>query len=54
VFVVREDTVERRAVRVGAADGERVEVLSGINAGERVVVDGPPTLADGARVKERS
>ena len=54
VFVVREDRVERRAVRVGAADGDRVEVISGINAGERVVVDGPATLADGARVKERS
>lgn len=54
VFVVREDRAERRAVRVGAADGERVEVISGINAGERVVVDGPATLVDGARVKERS
>jgi RND family efflux transporter MFP subunit len=54
VFVVRDDTIERRAVRVGAADGERVEVISGINAGERVVVDGPATLTDGALVKERS
>jgi RND family efflux transporter MFP subunit len=54
VFVVREDRAERRAVRVGAADGERVEVISGINPGERVVVDGPATLVDGARVKERS
>ncbi|MGB2716093.1 MAG: efflux RND transporter periplasmic adaptor subunit [Vicinamibacterales bacterium] len=54
LFVVREDRAERRAVRVGAADGERVEVISGINAGERVVVDGPATLVDGARVKERS
>ena len=54
VFVVREDRAERRAVRVGAADGDRVEVVSGINAGERVVVDGPASLADGARVKERS
>ena len=54
VFVVRGERAERRAVRVGAADGERVEVISGINAGERVVVEGPATLADGARVKERS
>lgn len=54
VFVVREDRAERRAVRVGAADGERVEVISGINVGERVVVDGPAALADGARVKEGS
>jgi multidrug efflux pump subunit AcrA (membrane-fusion protein) len=54
VFVVHDDRAERRAVRVGAADGDRVEVISGLNSGERVVVDGPATLADGARVKERS
>jgi multidrug efflux pump subunit AcrA (membrane-fusion protein) len=53
VFLVREERVERRAVKVGAADGDEVEVLSGLSAGERVVVEGPDTLADGARVKER-
>ena len=53
LFVVRDDRVERRAVRVGAEDGGRVEIVSGISAGERIVVDGPATLADGARVKER-
>jgi RND family efflux transporter MFP subunit len=53
LFVVRDGRVERRAVKVGAADGDRVEILTGVTAGERVVVDGPPTLADGARVKER-
>ena len=53
VFLVRDDRVERRAVKTGAAEGDQVEVLSGINAGDRVVVEGPDTLADGARVKER-
>lgn len=53
VFVVREQRAERRAVRVGGQDGDQVEIISGVSAGERVVVDGPPTLADGARVKER-
>ena len=53
VFVVHEERVERRAVKVGAEEGEQIEVISGLNAGERVVVDGPPTLADGAKVKER-
>ena len=55
VFVVKGDTVERRAVRVGAADGDQIEVVTGLNDGERVVVDGPATLADGMRirVKER-
>ena len=53
VFVVKEDRVERRAIKVGAAQGEQVEVVSGLTAGERVVVEGPASLADGARVKER-
>jgi RND family efflux transporter MFP subunit len=55
VFVLRDDRVERRAISVGGADGTSVEVLSGLTGGERVVVDGPPTLADGTKVtiKER-
>ena len=51
VFVLRADRVERRAVRAGLETGDQVEVLSGLNAGERVVVDGPPALKDGDKVK---
>ncbi|MCA1583290.1 MAG: efflux RND transporter periplasmic adaptor subunit [Acidobacteria bacterium] len=54
VFVVREGLAERRAVRVGSASGDQVEVLSGLTAGERVVVEGPADLSDGARVEEAS
>ena len=53
VFVVREERAERRAVTVGAAQGDQVEVISGLNAGDRIVVDGHDGLADGTRVKER-
>jgi len=53
VFIVREDRVERRAVKVGAADGDRVEIVSGLSSGDRIVVEGPAGLADGSRVKER-
>jgi HlyD family secretion protein len=53
VFVVREERAERRAVKVGATEGERTEILSGLSVGDRVVVEGPDTLVDGARVKER-
>ena len=53
VFVVRDERAERRAVKVGATEGERTEILSGVSVGDRVVVEGPETLADGARVKER-
>jgi RND family efflux transporter MFP subunit len=50
VFVVNGDTVERRAVKAGGADGDRIEVLAALRAGERVVVSPPPGLAGGAKV----
>jgi RND family efflux transporter MFP subunit len=50
-FVVsREGVVDRRAVSVGGADGDRVEVIAGLTAGERVVISPPPALAAGATV----
>ena len=51
VFVLNEDRVERRAINVGLTTGDQVEVLSGVRAGERVVVEGPVTLKDGDKVK---
>ena len=48
VFVVAGDRVERRAVGVGRRRATRRSVLSGLAAGERVVVEGPPDLADGS------
>jgi RND family efflux transporter MFP subunit len=51
LFVVREDRVERRAVRTGDENGDAVLVLSGVAPGERVVVEGPATLRDGDRVR---
>jgi HlyD family secretion protein len=51
VFVVKADgTVERRAVRVGGTDGDRIEIVAGLRAGDRVVVTPPADLKDGARV----
>ena len=51
VFVMHTDRVERRAVSVGSTLGDQTEVLSGVNAGERVVIEGPQTLKDGDKVK---
>ena len=42
--------VDRRAVTTGGTDGDRLEVLAGLAAGERVVVSPPPELANGAQV----
>jgi len=53
VFVVTGKTVERRAVRTGGADGDRLEVLAGVRAGERVVVSPPATLAAGQQISVR-
>lgn len=51
VFVVRDERVERRAVRAGPSGDDTVELLSGVSAGERVVVDAPSTLKDGDRIR---
>ena len=53
VFVLKDDRVERRAVRTGLETGDDIEVMSGLSAGERVVVNAPPQLKDGDRVKVR-
>ena len=50
VFVVKQDTVERRAVQTAGTDGDRLEVTGGLSSGERVVVSPPPTLAEGTPI----
>jgi RND family efflux transporter MFP subunit len=50
VFVVQGDVVDRRAVKIGGTDGDRLEVLAGLQTGERVVVSPPPALSSGAHV----
>ena len=53
VFVVRPDeTLERRAVSVALGTGDTAEVTAGLRAGEKVVVEGPATLAAGDHVRE--
>jgi hypothetical protein len=55
VFVITNGgRAERRAVRVGAEDGDRIEIVSGVAAGERVVNSPPADLQDGARVRVKS
>jgi RND family efflux transporter MFP subunit len=51
VFVVHDERVERRAIKTGGERGNQLEVLSGISAGERVVVEGPQCLKDGDRIR---
>ena len=52
VFVVSGGHVERRAIQVASEQSDPADVLSGLVAGERVVIAGPPDLTDGAEVVE--
>jgi RND family efflux transporter MFP subunit len=51
VWVVADGRAHRRVVRVGAQGADRIEIISGLKAGEAVIVDPPARLKDGARVK---
>jgi HlyD family secretion protein len=53
VFVLQDNQARRRAVQVIGRDGGRVEIASGVVAGERVIITGPEPLGDGQRVKEK-
>lgn len=55
LFRVRPDqTVERADVRLGARRAGEVEVLSGIGAGDRIVVDGTVKLRPGSAIRDVS
>lgn len=48
--VSREGIARLRLVKLGAALGDRVEILSGLSAGERIVTSGTERVTDGAKV----
>ncbi|MGO9546025.1 MAG: efflux RND transporter periplasmic adaptor subunit [Rhodomicrobium sp.] len=51
VYVINSDgTVSVRAIKLGPTDGDKAEVVSGLAAGERVVIDGADRLRNGAKV----
>lgn len=54
VFVVRDGVVERRAVRLGKRRPGEVEVLTGLQEHERVVIEGTQNVRDGVSVREHS
>jgi len=51
VFVLHDTTLERRAVRLGSGNNDKVTVVSGVTAGERVAVGDFAVLKDGATVR---
>lgn len=50
-YVVKGNTVEQRSVTTGLANNDHIEILSGLKAGETVVVAGQPNLIDGTKVE---
>jgi multidrug efflux system membrane fusion protein len=51
VYLINPDsTVSVRQVQLGVTDGTRVEVLSGLSPGDRVVIDGADKLREGAKI----
>ena len=50
VYLVQQNTVERRAIKTGGTDGDRLEVTAGLKGGDRVVISPPPELAEGIRI----
>ena len=55
VYLINPDsTVSVRPVQLGVTDGDRVEVVSGLKSGERIVIDGADKLRDGAKIIVRS
>jgi membrane fusion protein, multidrug efflux system len=53
VYVAENDIAHIRLVTVGTRVKDRVEVLSGLNQGDRVIVPIPAGLADGAPIEVR-
>ncbi len=50
VYVVEKERVRRHHLRLGLRVGEQAEVVSGLNVGDRVVIEGQTLLVDGQKV----
>ena len=53
LFVVQGDKAVKREVKVGQRNGLRAQIVSGINAGDKVIVHPDDQVKDGVRVVVR-
>lgn len=51
VYVVEKGKAYKKKVKIGATDGKRVEIVSGVDAHDKVVTQPPADLSNGAEVK---
>jgi HlyD family secretion protein len=54
VWVVSAGRVEQRAVTVGQTTGDESAIVAGLTGGEKVVVNPPSGLTEGARISEKT
>jgi multidrug efflux system membrane fusion protein len=55
VYLVKaDDTVAIKVVALGVTDGEKVQITSGLEIGDEVVIDGTDRLRDGAKIRRPS
>lgn len=52
VWVVKEEVLERRAVKVDSVMNDQAVISAGLGGGEKVVAKGPPEMEEGMRVTE--
>lgn len=52
VYVVENDVAVKREVRIGRRDPGKVEIVAGLEAGERVIVEGTQKIREGSLVRE--
>ena len=50
IFTAEDGKAVRREVRIGASQGNRVAVVSGLEAGQRVITKGNEGLKDGSAI----
>jgi len=53
-YVVNDGKARRREIRIGVIQGHTVQILSGLSAGDQLIVDGQRYVADGQDVAIRS
>ena len=52
IFIVDDDQIARfRLIRTGRHFDDTVEIITGLNEGQRFVLSPPPDLVEGARVE---
>jgi membrane fusion protein (multidrug efflux system) len=51
VYIVNDETVEKKDIKIGKRNFGKVSILSGINEGDKVIVEGVSKVRNKAKVK---